>query len=342
MAENILKDFHKPLIIAEIGQNHDGSLGMCHAYIDALADIGVHAVKFQAHIAAEESTFDEAFRVNFSYQDPSRYEYWRRVEFTEKQWQELKNHADSKDIAFLCTPFSTSALIMLERIGVSAWKIGSGDTESSEILDQMTLSNKPIIVSTGMSSWLEIDQIVARLSASLNNFSILQCTSKYPTPLFDVGLNVMEQMKTRYRCRVGLSDHSGSPTPAMVAISRGFNLIEVHVTFDKRMFGPDVSSSLTIEQIGALVNFSEDVKTLDNHIVDKNLMAETLLEQKELFRRSVALKHDLPQGYTLRIEDLSPKKPGNGIPWSKREQVLGKALKEATPSNRLLKLEDIV
>ncbi|KHF25377.1 N-acetylneuraminate synthase family protein [Solemya velum gill symbiont] len=330
-----------PFIIGEIAQNHDGSLGMCHAYIDALADVGVHAIKFQTHIAAEESTLDEPFRVKFSLQDDSRYEYWRRMEFTETQWRGLKQHADEKGIQFMSTPFSTMAVEMLARLGVRCWKVGSGDTLSHELLDSMIATGLPIIVSTGMSSWREIDDVVNKLESSGTEYSLLQCTSRYPTPLEDVGLNILDEMKSRYNGRIGLSDHSGTLVPAMVAIARGFNLIEVHATFDRRMFGPDIIASVTVDELGKLVQFTESVVDLDSNPVDKDWMSEKLKGQKELFGKSVTLKADLMVGHVIREEDIVPKKPGSGIPWVDRDKVKGRRLIRDVTKNRLLTWDDM-
>ena len=336
-----LADQSQALIIGEIGQNHDGSLGMAHAYVDALADAGADAIKFQTHIASAETTLDDKFRVNFSYQDATRYDYWQRMEFTEEQWAELKRHADERGIGFLSTPFSVAAVELLNRIGVEAWKIGSGDTKEDTILRPILSTGKPLIVSSGMSAWSELDAAVARLTDAGAAFSLLQCTSKYPTPITDVGLNVMPDMKSRYACRVGLSDHSGSLSPSLSAIARGFSLIEVHATFDKRMFGPDVIASLTIEDIAQLVLFAEDQRIMDANPVDKDTMAEELGQQKQLFGRSLAPVGDLPQGHVLAEEDLTMKKPGSGLQWSDRDKLIGRALARDVLMNRLLKTEDI-
>lgn len=330
-----------PVIIGEIGQNHDGSLGMAHAYIDALADVGADAIKFQTHIAAEESTQDDEFRVNFSYQDETRFDYWKRMEFTEPQWAELKRHADARGISFLSTPFSVAAVHLLSRIGVEAWKVGSGDTMSENMLDAILATNKPMIVSSGMSSWQELDSTVNRLSKEGASFCLMQCTSKYPTPLTDVGLNVLPEMKSRYGCRVGLSDHSGSVSPSIAAMARGFSLIEVHATFDIRMFGPDVVASLTIEDIERLVCFAADLRCMESHPVEKDAMAEELGAQKKLFDRSIALKQDFPAGHVLSEKDLTLKKPGSGLRWSDRDKLVGKALTRDKTMNRLLKIEDV-
>ena len=336
-----LKDKTIPVIIGEIGQNHDGSLGMAHAYIDALADVGVDAIKFQTHIAADESTLDEKFRINFSYQDSTRFDYWKRMEFTESQWMELKKHSVDRGIEFLSTPFSLSAIDLLSRIGVEAWKLGSGDTRSNGMLDKMILTKKPIIVSSGMSNWDELDTIVKQLSNTDTDFYLMQCTSKYPTPLNEIGLNLLSEIKNRYNCRVGLSDHSGLTTPAIATIARGFSLIEIHATFDKRMFGPDVIASLTIEDIKSLVQFADNLRFIDNNPVDKDAMAKNLNEQKKLFDRSLALVKDLPSGHVLAEHDLTLKKPGGGLMWSERHKLINKALSHDMTMNRLLKIEDV-
>lgn len=336
-----LDDETTPVIIGEIGQNHDGSLGMAHAYIDALADVGVDAIKFQTHIASDESTLDENFRINFSYQDKTRYDYWKRMEFTESQWIELKKHSVARGIEFLSTPFSLSAINLLSRIGVNAWKLGSGDTTSNAMLDEMILTNKPIIVSSGMSTWSELDTVVNQFSKTDTNFYLMQCTSKYPTPLNEIGLNLLSEMKKRYKCRVGLSDHSGSTSPAIAAIARGFSLIEVHATFDKRMFGPDIIASLTIDDIKNIVQFADNLKSIDNNPVDKDAMAITLNNQKKLFDRSLALVRDLPSGHVLVEHDLTLKKPGGGLKWSERHKLINRPLSRNMPMNRLLKIEDV-
>lgn len=336
-----LADESRPFIVAEIAQGHDGSLGMCHAYIDALADAGVDAIKFQTHIASAESTLDEQFRVKFSYQDGTRYDYWHRMEFTELQWAELKAHAEAKGLVFLSTPFSVQAVELLERIGVQAWKIGSGDIHFGEMFNAIVATRKPLIVSTGMSDWQEIDHVVANLRSSRAPFALMQCTSKYPTPLSDVGLNNLSEMRARYGCRIGLSDHSGSPSPSLAAIARGFGLIEVHATFDKRMFGPDVIASLTVEQIANMTRFAYDLVEMDSNPVDKEQMAKALGRNRTLFGRSVGFREDFRAGHVLVAGDLLPKKPGGGVPWEAAKDFLGRSLSRDVRANRLLDPEDL-
>ena len=226
------------LIIAEVAQSHDGSLGLAHAFVDAAAEAGADAIKFQTHFAAEESTLDEPFRIRFSQQDQTRFDYWRRMEFSPDQWHGLASHARERGLIFLSTPFSMAAIELLRKIGVPAWKIGSGEFASSDLWKAMAATGTPILFSTGMASRAEIDGAVTIFRSSAVPHALLQCTSTYPCPLEEVGLNVIDELRARYACPVGLSDHSGSVFPGLAALARGADIVEIHVTFDRGMFGP--------------------------------------------------------------------------------------------------------
>ena len=151
---------HPCLLIAEVAQAHDGSLGTAHAYIDAVATAGADAIKFQTHIAAAESTRGEPWRVKFSPQDATGYDYWERMEFTEEQWVALREHADERGLIFLSSPFSIEAVDLLTRVGVPAWKVTSGEVTNAVMLDCMARTGIPILLSTGMSTLSEIDAAV--------------------------------------------------------------------------------------------------------------------------------------------------------------------------------------
>jgi N-acetylneuraminate synthase len=219
------------LIIAEIAQAHDGSLGMAHAFIDAVADTGADAIKFQTHIAEAESTLDEPFRVRSAGQDRTRFDYWRRMEFTLPEWCGLAKHAGERGLIFLSSAFSIAAIELLKAVGVAAWKVGSGDYASRDLWNAMAATGAPILFSTGMATRGEIDSAVALFRARAVPFALLQCTSAYPVALEEVGLNVLEEFRSQYRCPVGLSDHSGGPYPGLAAISRKADILEIHVTF---------------------------------------------------------------------------------------------------------------
>ncbi len=154
------------LIIGEVGLAHDGSLGLAHAFIDAIAAAGADAVKFQTHIAGAESTAAEPFRVKFSRQDASRFDYWQRVEFTFPQWREPAEHAAASGLMFLSSPFSIEAVELLEAVGMPAWKIASGEVSNMPLIDRIIATGAPIILSSGISGLAELDEAVARVQAA--------------------------------------------------------------------------------------------------------------------------------------------------------------------------------
>jgi N,N'-diacetyllegionaminate synthase len=328
-------------LIAEVSQNHDGSLGFAHAFIDAAAEAGADAIKFQTHIAEAESTIDEPFRTNFSYQDQNRYDYWKRMEFSEAQWVGLAEHAKEKNIIFLSSPFSIDAVDLLTKIGMPAWKIGSGELGSRHMIDAIIKNRVPILLSTGMSGWGEIDETVSYLKVKSADFAIFQCTSKYPVSMKEVGLNILGDLKNRYGCPVGLSDHSGVIFPSMAALARGCNLIELHVTFDRRSFGPDVLSSVTFEEFSLIREARDNFFMMDENPVDKEKLSFTFKSMRDLFGKSFALTENSPAGAIITEDKLTLKKPGTGIPAKDIKKILGKKLLNEVPKNRLLKLEDL-
>lgn len=341
IGKRLIGKAHPTFIIAEIGQAHDGSLGIAHAYIDALADTGVDAVKFQTHIAQFESTLNEPFRINFSPQDKNRYNYWKRMEFSEEQWRVLKRHAIKRGLIFLSSAFSLRAVDMLKRIGMPAWKVGSGEFKSKELMEAMGKTGSPIIYSTGMSSSVEVKEAVAWFKKKRFSFALCQATSCYPTPFEKVGLNILDEFRNKFSCPVGLSDHSGSIFPGLAALARGVNLLEVHVTFDKKLFGPDTLSSLTMQEVKLLSDARRAFIIMDTHPVNKDVMAKTLLPMRNLFSKSITTAVDLPAGTIIKKSLLTAKKPGTGIPYSEKEKLIGRKLIRNVKASRLLEWSDI-
>ena len=316
----------KPYFIAEIAQAHDGSLGMLHAYIDAVATTGVQAIKFQMHIAEAESSTHEPFRVQFSYEDASRFDYWKRMEFTLEQWRGIKQHCDEVGLDFICSPFSNAAVDWLQQLDVKAYKIGSGEVTNFLLLDKIIQTRKPMIISSGMSSFEELDQIVAYLKSKSTNFSILQCTTAYPTQPHQYGLNLISELKARYNIRVGFSDHSAKIATGIAAVAMGAEILEFHVVFDRGLFGPDAIASLTITETKQLVEGATMIFQAQSQPIDKNNTAP-FTTLKTIFEKSLAVNKNLTQGHTITFEDLDGKKPtGYGISARNYKTVIGKQL----------------
>lgn len=315
------------LIIAEIGQAHEGSLGIAHSYIDALADTGVNAVKFQTHIAEAESSEYEPFRVKFSYEDKARMDYWKRMEFTIDQWKGLKSHAEEVGLEFISSPFSNAAVDLLEELNVKRYKVGSGEVSNFLLLRKIAETGKPIILSSGMSSYEELDQAVAFLKPYQNELSILQCTTSYPTQPEDWGLNVIKELADRFGLPIGFSDHSGDIFACLAAITMGATILEFHAVFDQRMFGPDAKASLTIDQIKQLTKGVAQISVAQKHPIDKTDI-KRFHGLKGIFEKSLAVNKLLKKGQIIEFDHLEAKKPKNkGIPASGFSEVIGRKLK---------------
>jgi N-acetylneuraminate synthase len=328
-------------VIGEVGQAHDGSLGMAHAFVDAIASAGADAVKFQTHIADAESTEHEPWRVRFSRQDDRRYDYWRRMEFTEDQWRGLLLHATDRGLLFLSSPFSIDAVEMLERIGVSAWKVASGELPNDPMVARILDTGLPVLVSTGMSALTDIDRLVAQCLPRRVPFALLQCTSAYPCPPERVGLNMIPFFRARYGCPVGLSDHSGTIYPGLAASTLGIPLLEVHVTLTREMFGPDVCASVTTAELRQLVDGIRFIETMTANPVDKDATAAEMAPLRAVFTKSIVPRTNLPAGIVLQPDDLVLKKPGNGLPPSRLADVIGRRLIRDLCANELLRDEDL-
>jgi N-acetylneuraminate synthase len=328
-------------IVAEVAQAHDGSLGTAHAYIDATANAGADAIKFQTHIAAAESSPNEPWRVKFSPQDATRYDYWKRMEFTEEQWHGLKKHAQERGLQFLSSPFSLEAVDLLTRVGVAAWKVASGEVGNLPMLERMVATGWPLILSSGMSPLSEVDAAVALARRHRVPVTVLQCTSAYPCPPEKVGLNLISVLRERYGCRVGLSDHSGTIYPGLAAATLGINVLEIHVAFSKEAFGPDVPASVTFEELRQLVSGIRFIEAMMAHPIDKDAMAAEMLPLRRLFTKSVFAAVDLPAGTVLQPAHLTTKKPGTGIPAARLPELVGRRLRHPVPAHQFLREEDL-
>lgn len=329
------------IIVGEVAQAHDGSLGMAHAFIDAIAESGADAVKFQTHIAAAESTPEEPWRVRFSPQDDTRYAYWKRMEFPEEGWHALKRHAEERNLWFLSSPFSLEAVELLDHVGVAAWKVASGEASNIPLLERIARDGRPVLLSTGMSPLEEIDEAVRRVRSAGSPLAVLQCTSAYPCPAEKIGLNLIPFLRERYGCAVGLSDHSGTIYPGLAGAVLGLDVLEVHVTFSRAMFGPDVPASLTPEELRQLGEGIRFIERMAAHPVDKEASARETASLHRMFTKSVVARTDLRRGTVLAPEHLTVKKPGTGIPAGRISQLLGGRLRRDVKADELLREGDV-
>jgi N-acetylneuraminate synthase len=329
------------LLVAEVGLSHDGSLGLAHAFIDEIARNGADAVKFQTHIAEAESTPAEPFRVKFSRQDATRYEYWKRIAFSEPQWQGLAEHARENGLIFLSSPFSREAVDLLERVGMEMWKIASGEIGNLPLLDAMIATGRPILLSSGMSDMVEMDKAVDRVRRAGLPLAVLQCTTAYPCPPERIGLNMIPFFRERYGCSVGLSDHSGTIYPGLAAATLGAEVVEVHVTMSHGMFGPDVPASITMEELRALVDGIRFVERMRASPVDKDAIALEMAPLRAIFTKSLVAREPLPAGTVLTEAHLAGKKPGTGVPAERLPDFVGRVLRRNLEKDEQIRVDDI-
>ena len=328
----------KTFIIAEIGSTHDGSMGNANSAIEVAAECGADAVKFQVHISAAETLHDAPMPSYFK--GEPRFEYFDRTGFTREEWLELKANAEERGMTFLSSPFSTEAVELLESIGMERYKIPSGEVTNLPFLDRISQNGKPVILSSGMSSWEELDRAVATVTSYHRNLTVLQCTTEYPCPPENVGLNVMLEMKNRWGLPVGFSDHTLSNAAAMAAVTLGASVVEKHFTLSKRMYGSDARHSAEPEQFAELVSQIREIETLQSSVVDKSDISR-FAEMKEIFQKSVVSQVDISEGATITREMLGIKKPGTGLAPKRLADIVGKRVTRAVPAHSIFQESDI-
>lgn len=331
--------FEKCLIIAEVAQAHDGSFMLAKSHIDAIAKAGCDAVKFQIHLPEFESTADEEFRVPIEGYK-TRSEYWEKTCFSIEQWKDLFEYANSKGLIFLASAFSLQAIDILEEIGVPVWKVSSGETSNVPMLHKIGATGLPTIISTGMSPIQEIEDAVRVLKQYDIDIVITQCTTKYPTPASEVGLNVMLKYQN-LGARYGLSDHSGTIYPSIVAAWEGASVIEVHACLSYNMPGPDMPASLDPSDLERLVDGVRFAEEMRANPVDKDKKFKEFSEFRKLFFQSLYVKKDIKSGDFLSSDNLEVRKPCKGIPASKWDEVIGRKASKDLKARSFLQEEDV-
>ena len=324
-------------IIAEIGSVHDGSFGNACKLIDAAARCGADIVKFQTHIAEAETLADAPMPSYFK--GEPRMAYFRRTGFTLDQWRELKQACAAANVGFLSSPFSLEAVDLLEDVGVDSYKIPSGEVTNLPLLEHITRTGKPVLLSSGMSNWTELDAAVETLRHG-GPVTILQCTSAYPCPPERVGLNVIPEMAARWDLPVGYSDHADGFAAAFAATALGATVIEKHFTFSRLMYGSDAANAMEPEDFRRYCAGLRDIWQMQQTPVDKNDLAP-YVEMKRIFEKSVVTARPLTAGHTLTHSDLAFKKPGDGISAAVWRSLIGRRIAADLPENHKLGAADL-
>jgi len=338
---NNTNEINKVYIIAEIGNTHEGSLGLAKQFIKVASDCGVDAVKMQTHIFDAESLADAPNPSYFT--DETRKEYFERTSFTVAQWKELKRYSEEDlNVDFFSSPFSIEAVNLLNDIGMDTYKIASGEVSNIPLLETIAKTGKRVLLSSGMSSWEELDAAVYSLQSNgCRDLTVLQCTSEYPCPPEQAGINVLDEIAKRYQnITVGYSDHTIGVAVPIAAVIKGAKVIEKHFTLSKKMYGSDAMNSTEPEEFKRLVDEIRQVEIVLANDIDKDEKVKCLGEMKMIFEKSIVSARSLKKSDVISAQDLSFKKPGNGIPARKYKEIVGKKLKISIPKDYKLKLED--
>ncbi len=318
--------------------NHDGSLGIACRMVDVAADCGVDAVKFQTHFAAAETLPDAPAPAYFSAEP--RYEYFQRTAFSRAQWDALKAHCAACKTQFLSSPFSQEAVELLETIGVPLYKIPSGEVTNLPLIEAVAATRKPVLLSSGMSTWAELDRAVNAVLKRHARLVVLQCTSEYPCPAERVGLNMIGEMRDRYEVAVGLSDHTLTNYAAFAAVTMGAAVIEKHFTLSRNLYGSDAKHSVEPVELCDLVRGIRAVETMVSKPVDKD-DPEPFRAMKRIFQKSIVSLVEIPQGARIERSMVGIKKPGTGLPAWRIEEILGRRALRRVPADSLLHPDDI-
>jgi N-acetylneuraminate synthase len=325
-------------IIAEVGSVHDGSFGNANKLIELAAECGADAVKFQTHIAAAETTRDAPMPPYFK--GEPRFDYFERTGFSLAQWQALKAHADSCGIEFISSPFSIAAVELLENVGVHRYKVPSGEVTNLPMLETIARTGKQVLLSTGMSSWAEIDTAVETIRRHTRDLVVMQCTSAYPCPDERVGLNVVAAMARRYAVAVGFSDHTLGNVAALAAAACGASVIEKHLTFSRKMYGSDATNAAEPAQFEDLVKGLRAIAVMRANPVEKDDLAP-FRDMKRIFEKSIVAAVEIPEGSIITARMLAVKKPGHGIAPARMSEIVGRRAARAIPADQLLAPDDL-
>ena len=328
---------YAPLVIAEVGINHEGVVAKAIQMVDDAHAAGCECVKFQSHVVDDEMIPNDVVPGNAS---ESIWDIMRRCALSEEEEATLKRYVESKGLLYLCTPFSRAAARRLERLGVVAYKIGSGECNNYPLIREIASYGKPVIVSTGMNGIADIRPAVEILRRAGVAFALLHCTSIYPTPYEKVRLGALSALGECFPDAVlGLSDHSLGNYACFAAVALGARILEKHFTSDKAWPGPDVPISLDPRELKDLVEGARAV------FLASGGTKERLPEEQptiDFAYASVVSIREIREGERLTSANTWVKRPGTGqIPASDYDRVLDHVVTRAIPKDTQLRWSDL-
>ena len=327
-------------MIAEGGVNHNGDLELARRLMDAAREAGADAIKFQTFRAERlvTSTAPRAAYQRETGEPSSQLEMLRKLELSERAHVELWRHGREVGLPVLSTPFDERSADFLQRLGMGATKVGSGELTNLPFLEHIAAKGLPMLVSTGMATLGEVEQAVHAIRRAGNPpLVLLQCTSRYPAPPAEANLRVMDTLRAAFGVPVGYSDHTRGNDVALAAAARGACVIEKHFTLDRRLPGPDHAASAEPDQFAALVRSIRTVEAALGHGRKEPSPREA--EIAAVARRSLVTARDMDAGERIDAGALEIKRPGTGLPPARAEHVIGRRLGRPLPAGTPLTWE---
>ncbi len=328
-----------PLVIAEIGINHGGSLAVAKDMVRLAAGAGCEMIKHQTHIIEDEMT-EEAKSIFPPNADVSIWHVMERCALSLPDEAELKRYTESLGMIWISTPFSRAAADFLETLDVPAYKIGSGEADNLPLIRHIAKKGKPVIMSTGMQTIDSIRASVAILEASGVEYALLECTNLYPSPPEIVSLQGVTDLKTAFpNAIIGFSDHSIGPEMALASVALGACILERHYTDSRYRIGPDIINSMDPAELRFLIDRSREIHTALHNPKQRTPSEEPVYR---FARASVVADCDMPEGHVITEADIWARRPGSGeIAGYEFDRVLGKTLRRAVTRNTQLKWADL-
>lgn len=329
------------LVVAELGQNHNGSLSLAEQLVDAAAWAGADAVKLvKRDLESELSREARGRRYDSRHAfGPTYGEHRQALELSADDHAVLAERVRRHGLIYIATACDLPSIALLEQLNVDAFKIASRDLNNLPLLRSVAARHKPVILSTGMAGLSEIDAAVELLRQEGSLFSLLQCTSLYPTPVSEVNLRSMTTLAARYGVAVGFSDHTAGILLPPVAVAMGAAIVEKHLTLDRNLKGTDHACSLEPDEFRQLVVNVRQVEAALGRS-DKPL-AQGVLAVRSKLGRSLVTRLPLMAGTRIEEPMLVLKSPGDGLSWLDRQRVLGRRLKRDLAADEKLTVEDV-
>lgn len=312
-------------IIAEAGVNHNGDIEIAKKLIYKAKEIGADAVKFQTFKSEKLVSYDASkadYQIRNTKEAETQLDMLKKLELTYDQFIILAQYATDLGIDFLSTPFDLDSVDFLSKLNMKYWKIPSGELTNKPYLEAISNTRKPIIISTGMSNLDEIEETL-NLFRDYNkeNITLLHCNTEYPTPYHDVNLRAMNTLHERFQVKVGYSDHTLGIEVAIAAVALGASVIEKHFTLDNKMLGPDHKASLEPMEFSNMVRAIRNIeKSLGN---GEKKPSHSELKNINIARKSIVANRDIIKDEIFTIDNITTKRPGDGLSPMKWNTVLG-------------------